>query len=111
MDALKALGIGFSLDDFGTGFSSLSYLKRFPLDQLKIDPSFVRDILFDSNDAAIAKMIIALGESMGLEVLAEGVEESEQRDFLARHGCRFYQGNLFSRPLPVGAFEAFLRPV
>lgn len=111
MDALKELGIGFSLDDFGTGFSSLSYLKRFPLDQLKIDRSFVRDILFDSNDAAIAKMIIALGESMGLAVLAEGVEDSEQRDFLARHGCRFYQGNLFSRPLPVGAFEAFLRLV
>lgn len=109
MSALKTRGVGFSLDDFGTGYSSLSYLKRLPLDQLKIDQEFVREILTDPNDAAIAKMIIALGESMGLAVIAEGVEIDAQRDFLARHGCHAYQGYLFSRPLPVEEFESLAR--
>jgi diguanylate cyclase (GGDEF)-like protein len=109
MSALKVKGVGFSLDDFGTGYSSLSYLKRLPLDQLKIDQSFVRDILIDTNDAAIAKLVIVLAESMGLMVIAEGVEIESQRNLLARMGCHAYQGYLFSRPVPLEAFEAFIR--
>jgi len=111
MNALKGQGVGFSLDDFGTGFSSLSYLKRLPLDQLKIDQGFVRDILIDSNDAAIAKMVIALADSMGLAVIAEGVETQAQRDFLDGLGCHAYQGYFFSRPLPIQDFEAFAQKV
>jgi EAL domain-containing protein (putative c-di-GMP-specific phosphodiesterase class I) len=105
MNLLKAQGIGFSLDDFGTGYSSLSYLKRLPLDQLKIDQGFVRDMLQNPNDAAIARMV-ALGASLKLAVIAEGVETQAQRDFLASQGCHTYQGYLFGRPVAVAKFEA-----
>lgn len=109
MTALKAHGVGFSLDDFGTGYSSLSYLKRLPLEQLKIDQGFVRNILTDSNDAAIAKMVVALAESLGLAVIAEGVELKAQSDYLALQGCHAYQGYLYGRPLPMLEFEESAR--
>jgi diguanylate cyclase (GGDEF)-like protein/PAS domain S-box-containing protein len=111
MTALKQRGIRFSLDDFGTGYSSLAYLKRLPLDELKIDQGFVRDILIDPNDAAIARMIVVLGASLGLTVIAEGVETELQRKALKRHGCRAYQGYLFSKPLSSTELEAYARSV
>ncbi len=108
MNALKAHGLGFALDDFGTGYSSLSYLKRMPFDQVKIDRSFVRDVMLDQNDASIVRTIISLGLILELEVLAEGVETEEQLDFLLTQNCHLFQGYLFGKPLPLDTFEAAL---
>ncbi len=105
MHALKALGISFSMDDFGTGYSSLSYLQKLPLDQLKIDQSFVRNLSFDGHDSAIVKTIINLGENLSLNIIAEGVETAMQCDYLANFGCLVFQGYLFGHPLPVNEFN------
>jgi diguanylate cyclase (GGDEF)-like protein/PAS domain S-box-containing protein len=106
MADLKARGLRFSLDDFGTGYSSLSYLRRLPLDQLKIDRSFVRDMVANASSGAIAQAVISMGRAMGLSVIAEGVETEEQRELLASLGCHSLQGYLFSRPLPLEEFQS-----
>jgi diguanylate cyclase (GGDEF)-like protein/PAS domain S-box-containing protein len=109
MGILKNAGVTLSIDDFGMGYSALSYLKYMPLDQLKIDRAFVKDVLTDPNDAAIARTIVGLAQSLGLAVMAEGVETEAQRDFLARHGCENYQGYLFCKALPINELEAFMQ--
>jgi diguanylate cyclase (GGDEF)-like protein/PAS domain S-box-containing protein len=108
LDALKALGVRLSIDDFGTGYSSLAYLKRFPISTLKIDQGFVRGLPDDANDQVIAATIIAMAHSLGMDVIAEGVETQAQLDFLRSHGCEHYQGYLKSSPLPVAALEQLL---
>ena len=106
---IKQLGVGFSMDDFGTGYSSLSYLQRMPLDQLKIDQAFVRDLIEDSQDAAIIRIILALGQSLGLTVIAEGVENDMQWSHLIKCGCSVFQGYLFGKPMPLAEFELHLK--
>jgi EAL domain-containing protein (putative c-di-GMP-specific phosphodiesterase class I) len=103
------MGVRFSMDDFGTGYSSLSSLKKLPLDQLKIDQSFVRDILIDQDDAVIVKTIITMAKNLGIDVIAEGVETEAQRAFLDRHDCLVCQGYLFSKPVPLAEFEQLLK--
>jgi EAL domain-containing protein (putative c-di-GMP-specific phosphodiesterase class I) len=101
MNALRRRGVEFSLDDFGTGYSSLSYLKKLPLNHLKIDKSFIDDVLSDPNDSAIVRTILALARNLDLHVIAEGVETDAQMDFLVSCDCAAFQGYLFSRPVPV----------
>jgi diguanylate cyclase (GGDEF)-like protein/PAS domain S-box-containing protein len=110
MNALSEIGVLISLDDFGTGYSSLQYLKRLPLDQLKIDQSFVRDLVSDNSDRAIVRTIIVMAHSLNLDVIAEGVETEEQRQLLVNKGCIHFQGYLFGKPVPIEQFEAVLVP-
>jgi EAL domain-containing protein (putative c-di-GMP-specific phosphodiesterase class I) len=106
MSALQKLGVSFSLDDFGTGYSCLQYLKRLPLNQLKIDQSFVRDLVTDGSDRAIVRTIIAMAHNLNLDVIAEGVETAEQRQILLEMGCVHFQGYLFGKPVPIEQFTA-----
>jgi EAL domain-containing protein (putative c-di-GMP-specific phosphodiesterase class I) len=108
LNSLKQMGIKLAIDDFGTGYSSLSHLKKFPLDKLKIDKSFVQDVIANQDDAAIVSAIIAMAKSLNLQVIAEGVETREQLDFLCEHNCFKMQGYFFSRPLPAEEFRQFV---
>jgi EAL domain-containing protein (putative c-di-GMP-specific phosphodiesterase class I) len=109
MKTLRQIGVRFSMDDFGTGYSSLASLKKLPISQLKIDQSFVRDILNDPDDMIIVRTIIAMAKNMGLSVIAEGVETEAQRVFLEQHDCSVFQGYLFSKPVPIDQFELLLK--
>ena len=109
MAALKIRGVNFSMDDFGTGYSSLQYLKLLPLDQLKIDQSFVHDIVIDESDRAIVRTIIAMAHSLNLNIIAEGVETEAQLSLLEQLGCLAYQGYFFSKPVPIEQFEEVLK--
>ena len=109
MNALREIGVRFSMDDFGTGHSSLAYLTQLPLDQLKIDQSFIRNIGIKSNDSVIVQTIIGMGNNIGIDIIAEGVETEAQRVFIQQHGCPIYQGYLFSKPLPLEEFEEILK--
>ena len=109
LQELRAMGMGITIDDFGTGYSSLAYLKRLPLNAFKIDRAFVRDILTDKYDAAIASTILTLGNTMGITVVAEGMERVEQANFLHARGCRYMQGFLFAHPLHADDFARVLR--
>ena len=108
LERLKEMGLTIAIDDFGTGYSSLAYLKSFPIDILKIDRSFINDIITDPNDAAITRAIVAMAHGLELKVVAEGVETEEQLKFLQAIGCNQYQGFLFSRPLPAAELAALL---
>jgi EAL domain-containing protein (putative c-di-GMP-specific phosphodiesterase class I) len=108
LDDLAALGVGIAIDDFGTGYSGLAYLKRLPIDTVKIDQSFVRDLTVDPDDAAIVTAIVAMARSLDVDVVAEGVETEEQLDELKRLGCRRGQGYLLARPMPADAVAKFL---
>jgi EAL domain-containing protein (putative c-di-GMP-specific phosphodiesterase class I) len=105
LQALRALGVTIAVDDFGTGYSSLSFLRRFPIDALKVDQSFVRDVVDDEDDAAISRAVIAMGRSLRLDIVAEGVETEQQLAFLRAEGCHKAQGYLFSRPLEFGVLR------
>ena len=109
MGLLKAKGVRFSVDDFGTGYSSLAYLTRLPLDQLKIDQSFVRNLGVKHTDDVIVQTIIGMAGNLELDVIAEGVETQAQKDLLAQYGCLFFQGYLLGRPMPVAQLELLLQ--
>ena len=109
LSALRAQGVELSLDDFGTGYSSLGYLKNLPLDTLKIDKSFVQDVPEDASDTALVRTILGMGQSLGMNVVAEGVETEGQAGFLLTEGCGGAQGFLYARPLPAGEFESLMR--
>jgi EAL domain-containing protein (putative c-di-GMP-specific phosphodiesterase class I) len=109
INALNEIGVQFSLDDFGTGYSSLQYLKRLPLDQIKIDQSFVRDLVTNNGDKAIVRTIIAMAQSLNLDVIAEGVETEKQLQILLDMGCTRYQGYLFGKPVSIAQFDALMK--